>query len=677
MARLPVVGGDDGNWGSILNSFLDVAHNSDGSLITSAVQHAGGVTSVNGKNPVNGVVTLAASDVGAPTTLGGVSDVTIASPGNNQVLAYNSSSSKWVNQAALGSPVAFTFGSNGAVPSSGTYTAGTVAADQNGIARVCLTAGSPGTWMRVGSEPCDFHVDDFGAKGDGKVGMGGTGSSGSSAFSDASASFVSGDSGKVIVVNQGPTGGNTHPFSGTISYSSATSVTLSGNLSAAAAGAPYAYGTDDTAAINSCVLAAYNWGIANNRKVRVIFSDRMYMLGSFTQSTSYSWPSGLTGNYNCHIPLPIPPETGMKFQLELVGTGFAPSNQFWDSLTPQLAGGTVLMSTGTTNLAQPDGTYGQAFIIAAPKNGGSSGISPWVNAMLVMDGITLCAPYNNPIGGLDCLYYGQLAIPTGRVTAFAPINFNNTNTTGGPNLYNSPKVLNDTSPGIQFPLFLNNAFSFVGWLSVEGFGVGVSVAEHFSAQFMFFNYCDRAFQINTPGANPATHGITVLHLGVEESNHAIYVFQGASGGFGNGTCPINIGMLDMENIFVDHINDANNNLVGIVYWNNLTATHPVTSGAQNLIVINTTRVQPGPWSGAPAAPASGTAIQNTSYRYANITISATTITAVTKGQANTGMTTITGKSQVSGGPGVDLRVPPGHWWSATYTGTLTAVWDLD
>lgn len=32
MARLPQVGGDDGNWGTILNNFLSVEHESDGSL---------------------------------------------------------------------------------------------------------------------------------------------------------------------------------------------------------------------------------------------------------------------------------------------------------------------------------------------------------------------------------------------------------------------------------------------------------------------------------------------------------------------------------------------------------------------------------------------------------------------------------------------------------------------
>lgn len=32
MARLPTVGSDNGNWGDVLNEFLEVGHNSDGTL---------------------------------------------------------------------------------------------------------------------------------------------------------------------------------------------------------------------------------------------------------------------------------------------------------------------------------------------------------------------------------------------------------------------------------------------------------------------------------------------------------------------------------------------------------------------------------------------------------------------------------------------------------------------
>jgi hypothetical protein len=78
VSRLPQPGGDDDTWGDILNDFLEVAHNADGSLQTNAIKAANGVTSVNGKTPTNGAVTLAAGDVGAAQVLSPVTVVTSA-----------------------------------------------------------------------------------------------------------------------------------------------------------------------------------------------------------------------------------------------------------------------------------------------------------------------------------------------------------------------------------------------------------------------------------------------------------------------------------------------------------------------------------------------------------------------------------------------------------------------
>lgn len=41
MARLPVPGGDDGNWGEILNNFLRIEHNSDGTQKTLSLKKGG------------------------------------------------------------------------------------------------------------------------------------------------------------------------------------------------------------------------------------------------------------------------------------------------------------------------------------------------------------------------------------------------------------------------------------------------------------------------------------------------------------------------------------------------------------------------------------------------------------------------------------------------------------
>ena len=44
MSRLWTPGGDANTWGDILNTFLEVSHNSDGTLQAGAITQAGGLT---------------------------------------------------------------------------------------------------------------------------------------------------------------------------------------------------------------------------------------------------------------------------------------------------------------------------------------------------------------------------------------------------------------------------------------------------------------------------------------------------------------------------------------------------------------------------------------------------------------------------------------------------------
>lgn len=91
MSRLPTPGGDDGQWGSILNDFLGVAHQTDGSLkpiarttLDSSTQTSLGkadtaVQSVNSKTGTS--ITLNAADVGAQTqTQADARYITLGSP---------------------------------------------------------------------------------------------------------------------------------------------------------------------------------------------------------------------------------------------------------------------------------------------------------------------------------------------------------------------------------------------------------------------------------------------------------------------------------------------------------------------------------------------------------------------------------------------------------------------
>lgn len=71
-ARLPTVGGDDGNWGTLLNSFLDVSHNTDGTL--KAVQNVFNVKGYGaiGNGTTDDTAAINATIAAANTANGGV-----------------------------------------------------------------------------------------------------------------------------------------------------------------------------------------------------------------------------------------------------------------------------------------------------------------------------------------------------------------------------------------------------------------------------------------------------------------------------------------------------------------------------------------------------------------------------------------------------------------------------
>lgn len=46
-ARLPIPGQDDGTWGNVLNTFLEVSHNTDGTLQGGAIGVSGGLLRSN------------------------------------------------------------------------------------------------------------------------------------------------------------------------------------------------------------------------------------------------------------------------------------------------------------------------------------------------------------------------------------------------------------------------------------------------------------------------------------------------------------------------------------------------------------------------------------------------------------------------------------------------------
>ncbi len=140
-ARLPALGGDDNTWGDVLNTFLEVSHNSDGTLQSGAISQAGGVTSSQA-GIANGVASLNGSGLVPSTQLGsGASgnsnflrgDGTWAVPNSSGVTTFNTRAGTVTSQ-------------------NGDYTFTQVGAAQGLIPTAAKTSGytaSPGDFVPV------------------------------------------------------------------------------------------------------------------------------------------------------------------------------------------------------------------------------------------------------------------------------------------------------------------------------------------------------------------------------------------------------------------------------------------------------------------------------------------------------------------------------------------------
>ncbi|MEO5949931.1 MAG: hypothetical protein ABIQ04_00615 [Candidatus Saccharimonadales bacterium] len=151
--RLPTPGSDNGTWGDVLNDYLSQSHEADGTLKPSAITAAGSgtyskpttgiptadladgsvtnsklnaavqtnltaagtaVQNVNGKSGTS--ITLTPADIGTPTTLAALTDISGASSAtNSQVLSFNTVSGKWSPATISSAPVTSVAGKTGTV----------------------------------------------------------------------------------------------------------------------------------------------------------------------------------------------------------------------------------------------------------------------------------------------------------------------------------------------------------------------------------------------------------------------------------------------------------------------------------------------------------------------------------------------------------------------------------
>jgi hypothetical protein len=95
MARLPIVGGDAGNWGTILNTYLQVSHAADGTLNSGVVA----ASQVNLPSVATGML-MRGTFASRPAAASGNSGMYYLATDNNGGTLYQSSGTAWIQVAA-------------------------------------------------------------------------------------------------------------------------------------------------------------------------------------------------------------------------------------------------------------------------------------------------------------------------------------------------------------------------------------------------------------------------------------------------------------------------------------------------------------------------------------------------------------------------------------------------
>jgi hypothetical protein len=566
----------------------------------------------------------------------------------------------------------FTFGSTGAVPSSGTYAAGTVLSDQNGVLRVCTVGGSPGTWARVFAQPWQFFVDDYGAKGDGVKCLV-TVSTSSATITAAADVFTSTavDGGKNIMICGGGgdiPGGPAIDTIDTITDSTHAVLTSGAPGGPDGSGLACVFSSDDRVAIDNCMTAAATYAMAHSYFAQVIFSDKIYGLGAnLFQSEEGS--DGATLTYNTQVRWPVPTdqtgESGSKLEIQLIGAGSGGNCQFWMATNLNIPGTALVSYSVGPNSAS--GTYGQQSIVGGPSAGSGTvtGDNGFFNAKAVVEGISLVQPgWSNSIG-LDLQWIAACRLDGITSTAFAPSGDGG----GGVNPYNewifqSFWLNNKIAIGFRLPNQENNDELYIGSLNVQGLNTGIySEADHVLIRRLSVNSLNTVIKV-VPGEN--AHAFNVDQISWENCNGCIATDGGSSAKL---ECNIT---LDGENTVIsgDDVSDGGNELYGVLYWSDQfrTGASPAVSGAGNLKIVNN-MLGPGPMASPPSAPSS-TDASTPLYRDALWYVSASggiTVVVLTDAADNSFTT-----GQTAGDNAViPVDVPSGSTFTPTYSGTMT------
>lgn len=666
MARLPQPGSDDGTWGNILNDFLGVEHNTDGTLKPSGTLATkaddADVVHLSGSETISGTKSFTTSPtVPTPTNPTDAATKAYVDSASGAVIPDASSSTKGIVRLAgdLGGTataptVPVLSGGSSAQYFRGDKSWQTLDKAAVGLANVDNTSDANKPVSTAMQTALNAKVATTRAI---TAGTGLTGGGDLTVDRTIAANFGTG-AGTVAQGNDGRITGALQRSGGTMTgtltlaadptnaLESATKQYVDAHALAAnpwqfnVKSAPYnAAGdgtTNDTAAIQAAIDAAAAYAAANNSYAEVLFPPATYLISSAARTDR----SG-----NSQLALPVVSGTNNKLTIALLGVEDAASMPHWNATSPQM-NGVVLQSTW--NATDQSGNSNEASVIGGPTlpNGYVSG-AVYSNCNIVIKGIQIQVPHTargSDTSGIDLRGMANAHLES--VAVFAA---------GTPNQLNATYTTPGWNFGIAMPVPGNNDLCVMQNCSVEGATYGIYLGEHLAADRLAVIYCYTGLlgggffssvgqshynQIGSVSAEACVNGVNIV-----------------------GGGKIYIDTLSTEGNMT-HVKDNTGTGVGYVGLGGLVNT--VTVSDPTAIKVVYLDQAPGATT-APTMSASTTAFRNPFWRDAAV--------QVANGSATVSNIKVDGASVLTG-PGMVI-VPSGKSIAVTYSGgTPTWAWTL-